>query len=270
MIDPAIVEKAAAFIQPYLNGAKIALVLGSGLGAFTDRIELTKRLPYRSIPGFPVSTVPGHAGEILFGKVSGVPIMAMSGRFHYYEGYSMDAITLPVRVIHKIGIRILILTNAAGGVNMDFHPGDLMLISDHINLSGVNPLIGPNVEPGPRFPDMSNAWDRGLREKARMVATEQRIPLREGVYLMLSGPSYETPAEIRMCKLLGADAVGMSTVPEVIVAVHGGMKVIGVTCITNLASGLLQQPITHQEVIEAGRQAGEKFAALLCNLIPIL
>ena len=264
------IQRAADFIAPHGNGARIALVLGSGLGHFTERMRIHCRIPYRDIPGFPVSTVAGHAGEILFGTVGGTAVMAMSGRFHYYEGYDMSTITLPVRVMQRIGIEKLILTNAAGGVNLDYRPGDLMLISDHINLSGANPLIGPNIGPGPRFPDLNSAWDRGMRETIRGAAEKLGISMREGVYLMMSGPSYETPAEIRMCRLLGADAVGMSTVPEAITAAQCGIRTAGISCITNMAAGILDQPITHQEVIEAGRKAGKAFSELLCAVIPEL
>ncbi|MGL5245002.1 MAG: purine-nucleoside phosphorylase, partial [Sarcina sp.] len=221
----------------------VGLILGSGLGAIADQIESPEFYPYNEIPNFPVSTVEGHAGRLVVGKFQGKEVVAMQGRFHYYEGYNMQEVTCPVRVMKLLGVETIIVTNAAGAVNVDYVPGDLMIISDHINLSGANPLVGKNLsEFGTRFPDMSNAYDKDLRAKVKEIAANLSIEVREGVYTMFSGPTYETPAEIRMARTLGSDAVGMSTVPEVIVANHSGMKVIGVSCMTNMAAGILEQP----------------------------
>lgn len=240
------------------------LILGSGLGDFCDGLENRTEIPFSQIPGLPTPTVEGHQGAFVFGRYAGRTIAALRGRVHYYEGYPQRDVTLPVRVMAKLGVKTLILTNAAGGVNMDFHPGDLMLISDHINFSGTNPLIGPNLDEfGPRFPDMSDIYTRELREKLKPLAARAGLPLREGVYMMYSGPSYETPAEIRAFRALGADAVGMSTVPEAIAARHCGMRVMGVSCITNMAAGVLPQALCHAEVVEAAARAKGNFTKLL-------
>lgn len=246
----------------------IGLILGSGLGVLADEIEDAVRTPYHEIPDFPVSTVEGHAGQLVFGTLNGVPVVAMQGRFHYYEGYEFEQVTFPVRVMKELGVKSLIVTNAAGGVNKDFSPGDLMLITDHINNMGSNPLIGKNDSTlGPRFPDMSEAYSKKLIEKARMVAGKLNIQLQEGVYVGNTGPTYETPAEVRMLRTMGADAVGMSTVPEVIVARHSGLDVLGISCISNMAAGILDQPLNHEEVIETTEKVKEHFLALVKEVV---
>ncbi len=259
---------AADYLRPYAQDCVCALTLGSGLSGFTERASGATVISYSDIPGFPVSTVPGHAGKMIIGTVAGKKIMIMNGRFHFYEGHAPAEIALPVRVMKRLGIRTLILTNAAGGVNTSLSPGSMMLISDHINLSGMNPLIGPNDEKdGPRFPDISHLYDSGLLSLAEETASSLGIPLRRGVYCMMSGPSYETPAEIRMVRLLGGDAVGMSTVPEAITACHAGMRCLAISCITNMAAGIMDRPITHDEVLEAGRKGAARFQALLEGII---
>ncbi len=247
---------------------EIGLILGSGLGAIADKIENPEYYPYSEIPNFPISTVVGHAGRLVIGKLQGKTVIAMQGRFHYYEGYAMKEVTFPVRVMKLLGVKTLIVTNAAGAVNENYNPGDLMLIKDHINLSGDNPLIGRNLEDfGPRFPDMSNAYDSELRDKVKAIAKKIGVELQEGVYACMSGPTYETPAEVKMVRALGGDAVGMSTVPEVIIANHSGMKVIGVSCMTNMAAGILEQPLNHDEVMETSARAREKFIKLMENIV---
>lgn len=248
----------------------VGLVLGSGLNALADQVQLADVIPFREIPGFPVSTVEGHSGALVLGKLSGQTVVVMRGRAHFYEGYSMQRVTLPIRVMRELGVQTLIVTNAAGGVNPNYHPGDLMLIVDHINfvgMGGLNPLRGPNDDTlGPRFPDMSQAYDRALCDLARQVAREQNLELREGVYIMLAGPSFETPADVRFIQMIGADAVGMSTVPEVIVARHGGMRVLGLSMISNsLAAG--HGEVSHTEVLAAGQVAGPKLAALIKGVL---
>jgi purine-nucleoside phosphorylase len=248
----------------------VAIVLGSGLGGLANQIENSVRVPYAEVPGFPRSTVAGHAGALIAGTLGGKFVVALAGRFHMYEGHSVRLAAFPARVMHAFGAKTLIVSNAAGGVNRMWHPGDLMLIRDHINLLFQNPLIGA-LEPGDvRFPDMSEPYDATLSELARSVAREQGIPLREGVYAALSGPAYETPAEVRMLAFLGADATGMSTVPEVIVARAIGMKVLGVSCITNLACGLSNQPITHAEVLETTERVAETFQKLVIGVVRLL
>lgn len=247
---------------------EIGLILGSGLGAIGDQIEDAEYYPYDEIPHFPVSTVEGHAGRLVIGNLEGKKVIAMQGRFHFYEGYSMQEVTFPVRVMKLLGIKTLIVTNAAGAVNREYGPGDLMLIHDHLNLSATNPLIGKNLDAfGTRFPDMSNAYDKDLRKKVKEIAKSLNIHLQEGVYACMSGPTYEIPAEIRMLKVLGADAVGMSTAPEVIVANHSGLKVIGVSCMTNMVAGILDQPLDHSDVMETSEKAREKFITLMKNVI---
>ncbi|MEG6588338.1 purine-nucleoside phosphorylase [Paenibacillus barengoltzii] len=248
---------------------KVGLILGSGLGVLADHIEEPVSINYSDIPFFPQSTVEGHAGELLIGTVQGTPVVLMKGRFHMYEGYGPEMTAFPVRVMKELGVRTLLVTNAAGGVNTSYEPGDLMLISDHLNLTGRNPLVGPNDEElGPRFPDMSQAYSRRLREIARKVAADKGVPLQEGVYAGLLGPTYETPAEIRMLRTLGADAVGMSTVSETIVARHAGIEVLGISCISNMAAGILDQPLSHQEVMETTERVREKFLSLVLSIIP--
>lgn len=247
---------------------KIGLVLGSGLGDFADTLEDAVRIPFAEIPNFPCSTVEGHAGALVVGRKKGRCVAALQGRIHYYEGYSQQEITLPIRVFSAIGVKTLVLTNAAGGINKSYNPGDLMLICDHINFSGSNPLIGPNLDAfGPRFPDVSSLYCPELRQDVKEMAAFLGIPLREGVYLMTSGPNYETPAEIRMFRSFGADAVGMSTVPEALVAAHCGMKVAGISCITNMAAGVLPQKLDHSEVMETAALVHDKFHELISNMI---
>jgi purine-nucleoside phosphorylase len=247
----------------------VALVLGSGLGAFADEVADRTEIPYAEIPHWPRSTAVGHAGKLVMGRVEGVPAAVMAGRVHFYEGYALQEVTFPVRVLGSLGVRSLILTNAAGGINTALSQCALVLISDHLNLQGSNPLIGPNEDRwGPRFPDMSEAYDRRYREAAREVAAGLGIRLHEGVYAALSGPSYETPAEIRYLRAIGADTVGMSTVPEVIVANHMGLRVLAISCVTNMAAGILPQKICHEEVLEAGEKVRGQLIALLRGLIP--
>ena len=265
-------EHAARLIRAGVSEEpRVALVLGSGLGAFADDLEDAVAIPYGEIPGFARPTVEGHAGRLVAGMIERVPVMAMQGRFHYYEGYSFEQVVFPVRVLGVLGIKALVLTNAAGGLNVEFNQGSLMVISDHLNLMGANPLIGLNDERfGPRFPDMSEVYSREYQEVAVAEAPSVGIELRRGIYAALSGPSYETPAEIRMLRTLGADAVGMSTVPEAITARHMGIKVLGISCITNMAAGLLDQPISHDEVMETGERVHDTFKELLRRVIPKL
>jgi purine-nucleoside phosphorylase len=246
----------------------IAVVLGSGLGAFADDLVDATAIAYRDIQGFAQSTVEGHAGKLVIGKVGDVPIAAMQGRFHFYEGYPLADVTFPIRVLKLLGVQTLILTNAAGSLNTELTPGSLMMISDHINLMGVNPLIGPNEDRfGPRFPDLTSTYDPELQSLVIEEAKAMGIDMRRGVYAALSGPSYETPAEIHMVRTLGADAVGMSTVPEAIVARHMEMKIIGISCITNLAAGVSNRPIDHSQVMEIGQRVRGQFTELLRRVI---
>ena len=262
------IDKAAAYIKEALGQADIAVVLGSGLGDYVEALTDARMIPYSEIPGFPMSTVAGHAGELWAGMLHGKRVLMMRGRFHSYEGHPLNDVVLPIRAMARMGVQDVILTNAAGAVNVDFAPGDLMLITDFINFSGKNPLTGPNVDGlGPRFPDMSRAYDKRLRAIAAEMAAERGITLREGVYAWFNGPTYETPAEIRMARVLGADAVGMSTVPETIAAVHAGMRVLGVSCLTNMAAGILDAPLSHQEVVETGERVRGTFRELLDGVI---
>lgn len=262
------IEKAAQVIKEACGDANIGVILGSGLGDYAQALEDERHIAYADVPGFPVSTVPGHAGVWYTGTLKGKRVCMMRGRFHYYEGYSLKDVTLPVRVMQRLGVKTLIVTNAAGGVNMEYKPGELMVISDVINMTGANPLFGENLDAfGPRFPDMSKALDGEYRELAHRCAKEMNLTLREGVYAQMTGPSFETPAEIRMLRTLGADAVGMSTVPEIIAARHGGMRVLGVSCITNMAAGILDQPLNHEEVMETGERVKDGFRALLDAVI---
>ncbi len=243
---------------------KVALTLGSGLGGFAYDLEDKIIVPYREINAFPVSTVSGHRGQFVFGYVEGVPVIAMQGRIHLYEGYSMEDVVLPIRLMRHMGAEILFLTNAAGGLNTDFNPGDLMVITDQIGSFVPSPLIGRNPETlGTRFPDMSEIYDRDLRQLLQETAAENDISLREGVYVQFSGPNYETPAEVRMAKILGGDAVGMSTACEAIAGNHCGFRICGISCITNLASGLSGKPLSHEEVKQAGLDAGPRFRKLI-------
>lgn len=262
------INTAAAAIEAACGGAEIAVILGSGLGEYVEALEAAKSIAYADIPGFPVSTAPGHAGRWYAGTLHGRRVCMMQGRFHAYEGYDLRDVTLPVRVMQRLGVKTLIVTNASGGVNTAFAPGDLMLMTDFINLSGKNPLTGPNLDEfGPRFPDMSHAYDVRLQKLAGEVAVKLGIALQKGVYCWMNGPCYESPAEIRMARILGGDAVGMSTVPETIVAKHSGMEVLGLSCITNMAAGILDQPLSHQEVMETGARVKDTFRALVDGVI---
>lgn len=261
-------EEARDVAMKQIGGAEIAVVLGSGLGDYAEEFGDVREIKYRDIPHFPVSTAPGHAGKLISGTKAGKRVLIMSGRMHMYEGIPLEQIAFPIRVLKLMGVKNLILTNAAGGVNASFRPGDLMLITDYINLTGRSPLTGPNEALfGPRFPDMSQAFSKELRQAALESAQEMNLEIRQGVYCWMSGPCYETPAEIRMIRLLGADAVGMSTVPDVMAAVHAGIKTLGISCITNLAAGMLDQPITHQEVLEVGKKVQTSFRGLLDRVI---
>lgn len=266
------VEQAARMIRTrHSADVKVALVLGSGLGAFADELQERVIIPYEEIPGFAHSTVEGHAGRLVIGKASGVTLVAMQGRFHYYEGYSFEEVVFPIRVFKFLGARTVVLTNAAGGINVEFDKGALMVISDHLNLIGASPLRGPHDNRfGARFPDMSEVYARELQEMVVAEAQQMGLTMQRGIYAALSGPSYETPAEIRMLRTLGADAVGMSTVPEAIVARQMGMRVVGISCITNLAAGVIDQPIDHSEVIETGEHVRAEFTQLLGRVIPKL
>jgi purine-nucleoside phosphorylase len=263
-------ERAAKFILSKTKlRPKIVLVLGSGLGAFADELTDATRIPYEKIPHFPRSTAVGHAGVLAVGKVGGIAVAAMQGRVHLYEGYSAREVTFAMRVFGRLGIRSAILTNAAGGINQEFKQGALVVIRDHINLQGANPLIGPNDERfGPRFPDVTQAYCQAYRGIALAEAKKLGIEAREGVYAALTGPSYETPAEIRYLRTIGADLVGMSTVPEVIAARHMGMRVLGISCVTNMAAGILDRPLDHAEVIETGERVKTQFIALLRAVLP--
>ncbi|WP_288961627.1 purine-nucleoside phosphorylase [uncultured Peptoniphilus sp.] len=250
------------------NQPEIGIVLGSGLGDFADAIEDKIEIPYTEIPGFPVSTVKGHDGKLIFGKINSKEVCVMKGRIHYYEGYDIKEVVYPIEVLAGLGIKTLILTNAAGGVNTDFEPADLMIINDHINLMGKNPLIGPNDEDlGPRFPDMTDLYNKDLIEVAEKSAKKLGIDIKEGVYMYFTGPSYETAAEVRMARILGADAVGMSTVPEAIIARHRGLKILGISTITNMSTGILDTPLDHTEVVEVGQEVAGKFKELLKEII---
>ena len=263
------VEETVAYIQNK-TGKKpeTAIVLGSGLGQLADKLEDAVVIPYEELPHWKSSTAPGHNGRLLFGTLGGKEVVCMQGRLHYYEGYSMEDITYPVRVMAKLGIKNLLLSNAAGGINTDFAPGQLMLITDHINFLGRNPLMGPNeADFGVRFCDMSYAYHPELRRLALEAAEELGQNLAQGVYVATTGPSYETPAEIRMFRMWGASAVGMSTVPEVIVANHSGLRVMGISCITNMAAGVLDQPLTEEEVLETGAKSGAAFQALMTRIV---
>jgi purine-nucleoside phosphorylase len=263
-------ESAAAFIlsQTKLH-PQIALVLGSGLGSFADDLTEAVRIPYPQIPSFPRSTAVGHAGQLVIGKSGDVPVAVMQGRVHLYEGYSATEVAFPTRVLGRTGIRALILTNAAGGINVDYGQGALVVLRDHINLQGQNPLLGPNDERfGPRFPDMTYTYSKRCREIALQEAKKLGIPPHEGVYVGLLGPSYETPAEIRYLRMIGADLVGMSTVPEAIAARHMGIEVLAISCVTNMAAGILDQPLDHEEVLEVGRRVMGQFVALLRAVLP--
>ena len=247
---------------------KIGIVLGSGLGIYVDQMQNKTIIPYQDIPHFKRTSVEGHSGALIIGEVNGVAVAALQGRLHAYEGYAGEEIVLPVRTLAAIGVEVLFLTNASGGINENFHPGDLVAITDHINLSGRNPLVGPNMaELGPRFPDMGNAYDADMRAILHKVASEHNVTIKDGVYCSVLGPTYETPAEIRMMKIIGGDLVGMSTVPEVIAANHMGIKVVGVACITNYAAGIKQEKLSHADVKLVAEKAMVGFATILTETI---
>jgi purine-nucleoside phosphorylase len=266
------VERAAEAIRSrWKEEALIALVLGSGLGAFADDLRESVAIPYAEIPGFARSTVEGHAGRLVIGRIDDTPVLAMQGRFHYYEGYSLEEVVFPIRTFGMLGVKSLVLTNASGGINIDLDQGALMIINDHLNLMGVNPLCGQHDDRlGPRFPDMSEVYAREYQEVVVEEARKMNLELRRGIYAALTGPSYETPAEVRLLRTIGADAVGMSTVPEAIVARQMGIKVLGISCITNMAAGVIGEPINHAEVMEIGMRVHETFKELLCRVIPRL
>lgn len=263
------VQETVEYIQAKTKyRPEIAIVLGSGLGALGDSLEEAEQIAYEELPHWKSSTAPGHQGRLIFGLLGGKPVLCMQGRLHFYEGYTQKEITYPIRVMAKLGIKNLILSNAAGGINTDFQPGDLMLITDHINFLGENPLMGPNeADFGVRFCDMSYAYHPELRKIALEAAAEIGCPLQQGVYVATTGPSYETPAEIRMFRLWGASAVGMSTVPEVIVANHSGLKTMAISCITNMAAGVLDQPLTEEEVLTTGERSGAIFRQLIQKIV---
>lgn len=247
---------------------KIGIVLGSGLGELVNEVQDSVIIPYSEIPGFPVSTVKGHAGNLIFGKLAGKEVAVMQGRFHFYEGYPISKVVLGVRVMGLLGIETLFVTNASGGINSSLEPGDLMVIKDHINFPGENPAIGEEIpEFGPRFFDMTFAYDRTLIAKAQEVYTKNEVPYKEGVYVFFKGPSYETPAEIKMLSIIGADAVGMSTVPEVIAARQMDIKVFGISCITNMAAGISKNKLSHQEVVETSQRVKEDFIKIITDMV---
>ncbi len=260
---------AAEFVRARIKiEPRIAVVLGSGLGAFAERIEAAVTIRYNEIPHFPQSTVVGHSGRLVVGTLDGIPVAVMQGRVHGYEGYAPDEVTFPIRVLGRLGIQTLIVTNAAGGIHTGYEQGQLVLLADHINFTGSNPQVGPNEDRfGQRFFDMTQAYSPRLRAIARSVAEREGLPLQEGVYLAVSGPSFETPAEIRAFRILGADLVGMSTVHEVIVARHMNLEVLGISCVTNMAAGILPQPLNHEEVMETGRRVQDRLARLLSAFI---
>ena len=268
-------DKITAAAEYLLNRVSlrptVALVLGSGLGDYADTLKDSITIPYRDIPNFPQPTVQGHAGAFVFGKKAGRTVAVLKGRLHYYEGFTQQELTLPIRVLAAMGVKTLVLTNAAGGVNLSYKPGTLMLISDHINFSGTNPLMGENLDSfGPRFPDVSDLYTGKLRTAIKDAAAKADIPLEEGVYLMCAGPNYETPAEIRAFRLWGADAVGMSTVPEALIAGHSGLQVVGVSCITNMAAGVLPVKLNHAEVVETAARVHDQFHNLVDVILQTL
>ncbi|WP_027624657.1 purine-nucleoside phosphorylase [Clostridium lundense] len=263
------VQRAKECIKSIDNSKiDLAIILGTGLGSIVNDIENKKIIKYKDIPGFPVSTVVGHAGELIIGDLMGKKVLALNGRFHYYEGYPMSEVTFPIRVIKSLGIEKIIVTNACGGMNPDFSAGDLMIIEDHINFMGSNPLIGRNYEEfGPRFPDMSQGYNRELLKLAESCANKLNIKVQKGIYVAVSGPTYETPSELRMLRNVGGDAVGMSTVPEVIVANHMSMKVLGISCITDMAIADNLEPLDHKRVVETANKAMVKFVSLVKEIV---
>lgn len=268
MVMQKILEASQYILSKISTKPKIGIVLGSGLGIYVDQIQNKIVIPYQDIPHFKRTSVEGHEGRLIIGEVHGVTVAALQGRFHAYEGHPMDEIVLPVRALAALGIEILFLTNASGGINADFHPGDLVAINDHINMSGRNPLVGPNIaELGPRFPDMTTAYDPELIKLMQDVAGHHHVDLKTGVYCSVLGPTYETPAEIRMIRVIGGDMVGMSTVPEVIAANHLGLRVAGVACITNYAAGIKQEKLSHADVKKVAEKAMVGFATILTETI---
>jgi purine-nucleoside phosphorylase len=267
-----VIEEAKRYIESRASvRPTVGVVLGSGLGAFADALDHRTEIPYAEIPGWPAATAVGHAGKLVVGKLDGLDVTVMAGRAHLYEGNTPAQATYGVRVLRSLGVRSMVFTNAAGGINRELERGGLVLISDHINLQGINPLVGPNDDScGPRFPDMSDAYSRQFRDIAKDVANQLCIPIGEGVYAAMLGPSYETPAEIRMLRILGADVVGMSTVPEVIVANHMGMKSLAISCVTNMAAGILPQKISHEEVLETGMMVRDTLLRYLKAVLPKL
>lgn len=263
------IQESASYIKSKTDIIPtIGLILGSGLGVLADEIENPVQISYDEIPNFHVSTVEGHKGQLVIGQLQGKNVIAMQGRFHYYEGYAMQETTFPIRVMKALGVETVFVTNAAGGVNKGFKPGDLMIITDHINLGGYNPLIGANDDRlGVRFPDMSKAYTPEYIEVTRQCAKDLDINIKEGIYTFFTGPTYETPAEVIMARIMGADAVGMSTVPEVIVASHSNLKVVGISCITNMAAGILDQPLNHEEVIETTQRVKQEFLSLVKSIV---
>jgi len=264
-----VIQNAVKALAPLCgDNCKIGLILGSGLGGYAEKIENKRFMNYSDLPGFPQSRVEGHKGRFVIGELFGKTVICMQGRFHFYEGYPQSDIVIPIRVMKLLGVEKLLLTNAAGGVNLDFSQGDLMMISDHINFSGSHPLIGPNDDDfGPRFPDQSNVYDRDLRAGVREAAKKAGVKLQEGVYMMFSGPSFESPAEIVFSRIVGASAVGMSTVPEAIAAAHCGIKTVGISLITNMAAGIGDQSLSHEEVQETAAIASEKFSKLVDQIL---
>lgn len=267
-----VIQEASTFIKDKIEVLPtVGLILGSGLGVLADEINDSKVIPYSEIPHFPQSTVTGHKGQLVIGTLEGKNVIAMQGRFHYYEGYTMKQVTFPVRVMKELGVKTLIVTNAAGGINRNFKPGELMIITDHINFMGDNPLIGKNDDKlGTRFPDMSQCYRKELVKHAQDCANTLDITIQKGIYAGMTGPTYETPAEIKMLTTLGADAVGMSTVPEVIAANHAGMNVLGISCISNMAAGILEQPLSHSEVIETTEKVRDDFLRFVKKIIETL
>jgi|SRR5690625_1211848 len=266
------IKEATKYIKSIHNEPlEIGLILGSGLSVLGDEISEPTFIPYERIPHFPKATVAGHKGQLVLGLLNGRKVLAMQGRFHYYEGYSLAEVTFPIRIMKALGINRLIVTNAAGGINRTFSPGDLMIITDHINLTGTNPLIGQNnIDLGERFPDMTKAYDEQLIQHALQSAKQLNIPLQKGVYVGNSGPTYETPAEINMLEIIGGDAVGMSTVPEVIVARHAEMRVLGISCISNMAAGILDEQLSHEQVIETTQLVQTNFTRLVKQIVATL
>jgi purine-nucleoside phosphorylase len=263
------VEAAAAHVRSRSPlRPTVGVVLGSGLGAFAATLERSVMIPYGEIPGFPVSSAIGHQGALVMGSLQGVPLVVMAGRVHFYEGYTLAQVAFPVRVLGRLGVKILVLTNAAGSVNPNYKPGELMVIQDHINLMGGNPLVGPNEERlGPRFFDMTEAYDPKLRDIAEKACWKAGVTVRHGVYIAVTGPSYETPAEIKMARICGADAVGMSTVPEVIAARHMGIRVLAISCITNMAAGVIKKKLDHREVLEVGERVKDALGDVLGRIV---